>query len=584
MDKTLYLRISGKSRMTDCVPVEAGVLWVGTAPSCAVQLQGSGVGARHARLDLATDGKYGVVDLGSPAGTRVNGERVVTAGPLTDRDVVTFGEIEIRILRLEAPPRSPSASSAAARSAVSGTVLSSAPDGTEFAHESGPATAQHTVDERARPDAQMSSELLDAARRLHGRLLTELDLRRQDVASMSDEVLRDLATRILRPLVDAESTAAGVRGVDLLQLVLDEALGLGPLEPLLADEATREVMVNGADTIFVERDGCLERASMRFSGEIALRGIVERIVSPLGRRIDESSPMVDARLPDGSRVNVVIPPLAVRGTAVTIRRFGRHRIAAKDLLRFGSLDDRMLQFLEVCVRHRRNILVSGGTGSGKTTLLNVLSSLIPSSERVITIEDSAELAFDHPNLVSLETRPRNIEGRGEVTIRDLVRNALRMRPDRIVVGECRGGETLDMLQAMNTGHDGSLSTVHANSPRELLSRLEVMVLMSGVELPIAAIREQIASSVHLVVHQARFSSGSRRITRITEITGLVAGTIQTQDIFRFVPTASSGNDGSDGHFEACGHVPEFYEGLARSGSVIDLTPFVAGRAMRVEGI
>ena len=585
MEKTLYLRISGKSRMTDCVPVEAGVLWVGAAPSCVVQLQGSGIGARHARLDLATDGKYGVVDLGSPAGTRVNGERVVTAGPLTDRDVVTFGEVEIRILRLEAPPRSTTVSSTATRSSFPETVTGSESGGSEApaAQAPGPATTKNTVDDRARPDVQMSSELLDAARRLHGRLLTELDLRRQDVASMSDEVLRDLATRILRPLVDAESIAAGVRGVDLLQLVLDEALGLGPLEPLLADEATREVMVNGADTIFVERDGCLERASMRFSGEIALRGIVERIVSPLGRRIDESSPMVDARLPDGSRVNVVIPPLAVRGTAVTIRRFGRHRIAAKDLLRFGSLDDRMLQFLEVCVRHRRNILVSGGTGSGKTTLLNVLSSLIPSSERVITIEDSAELAFDHPNLVSLETRPRNIEGRGEVTIRDLVRNALRMRPDRIVVGECRGGETLDMLQAMNTGHDGSLSTVHANSPRELLSRLEVMVLMSGVELPIAAIREQIASSVHLVVHQARFSSGTRRITRITEITGLVAGTIQTQDIFRFVPTAASGNDGSDGHFEACGHVPEFYEGLTRSGSVIDLTPFVAGRALRLEG-
>jgi pilus assembly protein CpaF len=238
----------------------------------------------------------------------------------------------------------------------------------------------------------------------------------------------------------------------------------------------------------------------------------------------------------------------------------------------------MLRFLEVCVRGRRNILVSGGTGSGKTTLLNVLSSLIPSSERVITIEDSAELAFDHPNLVSLETRPRNIEGRGEVTIRDLVRNALRMRPDRIVVGECRGGETLDMLQAMNTGHDGSLSTVHANSPRELLSRLEVMVLMSGVELPIAAIREQIATSVHLVVHQARFSSGTRRITRITEITGLVGGTIQTQDIFRFIQSAAPGSDVGDGHFEACGHVPEFYEELARGGASVDLTPFVAGRS------
>jgi len=562
MERALYLRITGKSRETDCVPVESGVLWIGSSSSCPVKIQGAGIGARHARLDLASDGKYGVVDLGSPAGTRVNGERVVTAGPLTDRDVVSFGDVEIRILKLEAAPRLSSSAPAGESVATPDTENASATD--------------------IRP-AMMSSELLDAARRLHSRLLTELDLRRQDVASMSDSSLRDLATRILRPLVDAESVAAGVRGVDLLQLVLDEALGLGPLEPLLADEATREVMVNGADTIFVEREGRLERASMQFSGEIALRGIVERIVSPLGRRIDESSPMVDARLPDGSRVNVVIPPLAVRGTAVTIRRFGRHRITARDLLRFGSLDDRMLHFLEICVRHRRNVLVSGGTGSGKTTLLNVLSSLIPTSERVITIEDSAELAFDHPNLVSLETRPRNIEGRGEVTIRDLVRNALRMRPDRIVVGECRGGEALDMLQAMNTGHDGSLSTVHANSPRELLSRLEVMVLMSGVELPIAAIREQIASSVHLIVHQARFSSGTRRITRITEITGLVAGTIQTQDIFRFVQSPNSSGESSEGYFEACGHVPEFFEGLARNGAEVDLAPFAAGRLAQGEG-
>ncbi len=566
VERAMYLRISGKLRAADCVLVEAGVIWVGSGPSCSVQIEGAGIGSRHARLDLASDGKYGVVDLGSPAGTRVNGERVVTAGPLTDRDVVTFGDTEIRILRVEAPPRP--------------AVI----EPLEYLRtDVGDGDTGNAEDSEQRQQATptVSSDLLDAARKLHGRLLTELDLRRQDVASMSDEVLRDLATRILRPLVDAESVAAGVRGVDLLQLVLDEALGLGPLEPLLADEATREVMVNGANIIFVERNGRLERAPMQFSGEIALRGIVERIVSPLGRRIDESSPMVDARLPDGSRVNVVIPPLAVHGTAVTIRRFGRHRITADDLIRYASLDERMLRFLEVCVRYRRNILVSGGTGSGKTTLLNVLSSLIPSCERVITIEDSAELAFDHPNLVSLETRPRNIEGRGEVTIRDLVRNALRMRPDRIVVGECRGGETLDMLQAMNTGHDGSLSTVHANSPRELLSRLEVMVLMSGVELPITAIREQIASSVHLVVHQARFSSGTRRITRITEITGLVAGTIQTQDIFRFIPSAALGSEGGDGHFEACGHVPEFYEELARGGAAVDLTPFVAGRGPQV---
>ena len=553
----MQLQISNKSRGTECLPLAPGVHWVGRGAECSVKIESTGIGSRHARLDLASDGKFGIVDLGCPAGTRVNGERVVTAGPLCERDVVTFGDTDIRIL----PRVAPTDRATPGRGSGEGALPSGRTTSTRVAMVSE-ADSQHEV-----------QRLLEAARRLHERLLTELDLRRQDVASMADAALRELATRILEPLVDAEAAGAGVSGDELLRLVLDEALGLGPLETLLADEGIREVMVNGPDIIFVERGGRLERSSTRFSGEVALRGIVERIVSPLGRRIDEASPMVDARLPDGSRVNVVIPPLTVHGTAVTIRRFGRRRITAQDLLRLGSLDDRMLRFLEVCVRFRRNVLVSGGTGSGKTTLLNVLSSLIPTSERVITIEDSAELAFDHPNLVALETRPRNIEGRGEVTIRDLVRNALRMRPDRIVIGECRGGETLDMLQAMNTGHDGSLSTVHANSPRELLSRIEVMVLMSGVELPVAAIREQIASSVHLVVHQARFATGARRITRITEITGVVAGTIQTQDIFRFVPRPAEPDGEGGGHFEACGHVPQFYEELARSGIAIDLSPF-----------
>ena len=583
----MHLRVSHKSRGTECHAVRAGVHWVGRGADCSVQIGGSGIGSRHARLDLAADGKFGIVDLGSPAGTRVNGERIVTAGPLGERDVVTFGETELRVLPGELPidrgQRSAAqplpCSDAHAASRVRETDMQR--ETLHAVQQSGQRERPHEGRREGQREGQNDGQhevrrLLEAARRLHGRLLSELDLRRQDVASMADNTLRELATRILEPLVDAEAVGAGVPGGELLRLVLDEALGLGPLETLLADEGIREVMVNGPDTIFVERGGRLERSATRFSGETALRGIVERIVSPLGRRIDEASPMVDARLPDGSRVNVVIPPLAVHGTAVTIRRFGRRRITADDLLRLNSLDARMLQFLETCIRCRRNVLVSGGTGSGKTTLLNVLSALIPPGERVVTIEDSAELAFDHPNLVALETRPRNIEGRGEVTIRDLVRNALRMRPDRIVIGECRGGEALDMLQAMNTGHDGSLSTVHANSPREVLSRIEVMVLMSGVELPIGAIREQIASSVHIVVHQARFANGCRRITRITEITGVVGGTIQMQDIFRFVADNASAMGGGacgTGHFEACGHIPQFYESLLQGGAVIDLSLF-----------
>jgi len=533
--------------------VAAGRHWIGSGSDCIVRVEGVGVGARHARLDLAADGKHTLIDLGSPSGTRVNGERVVRAGPLGERDLIGVGETEIRILQ-----------SAAAPAAGADSEADSKAHSTDAANSADASTLARAAANAALP----------AARRLHDRLISELDLRRQDVASMSDLALREVATRILEPLVAAEAADAGLPAAELLGTVLDEALGLGPLESLLADDAVREIMVNGAATIFVERGGRLERAAVRFSGETALRGVVERIVSPLGRRIDDASPMVDARLPDGSRVNVVIPPLAVHGTCVTIRRFGRHRITAEDLLKHGSLDARMLEFLAVCVRDRRNVLVSGGTGSGKTTLLNVLSSLIPARERVITIEDAAELAFRHPNMVSLETRPRNIEGRGEVSIRDLVRNALRMRPDRIVVGECRGGETLDMLQAMNTGHDGSLSTVHANSPRELLSRLEVMVLMSGVELPIAAIREQIAGSIHIIVHQARFSCGTRRITRITEITGVVADTIQMQDIFCFRPAAGPETEGkSRGQFVATGHIPQFYEQRSRAGAAVDLSLF-----------
>ncbi len=539
---------SGRSAMD--LPIGAGTAWIGSGPDCEVRIQGRGVGARHARLDVTRDGRFSVVDLGCPAGTRVNGERVVTAGPLGPWDVVGVGDTEIRIVEVPA--------SAGAASA----------DG----------AATHDVAEST--GGIPGEAFLASARRAHQALLAQLDLRRRDVAGMSDAALRELAGGLLGPIALAEHQGRDIDADRLVAFVLDEALGLGPLEPLLGDDSIREIMVNGPDSIFVERAGRLSRAECRFSGEPALRGIVDRIVAPLGRRVDDASPMVDARLPDGSRVNVIVPPLALRGTAVTIRRFGRRRPAAEDLLANGTLDRDMLEFLQVCVLHRRNMIVSGGTGSGKTTLLNVLSSLIPREERVVTIEDSAELAFDHPNLVALETRSRNIEGRGEVSVRDLVRNALRMRPDRIVVGECRGGETLDMLQAMNTGHDGSLSTVHANSPRELLSRLEVMVLMSGVDLPIHAIREQIAAAINIVVHQVRFASGVRRITRITEVTGISAGVVQTQDIFVLDGAGGSATPSTGaGVFRATGHVPQFYEALSRSGLRLDLAPFLAAASV-----
>lgn len=546
----MHVHVSADGRAAVELPIEAGTTWVGSGPDCRVKVQGRGVGVRHARLDVTRDGRFSVVDLGCPAGTRVNGERVVTAGPLGPWDVVRVGDAELRIVEVSS---------------------------------AGAAPATERGAGREEPGAAMGlpgEAFLAAARRAHQSLLGQLDLRRRDISGMSDAALRELANGVLGPIAAAEHHVSGVDAGQLAGFVLDEALGLGPLEPLLGDDSVREIMVNGPDSIFIERGGRLTRAECRFSGEPALRGIVDRIVAPLGRRVDDASPMVDARLPDGSRVNVIVPPLALRGTAVTIRRFGKRRPAAEDLLANGTLSREMLEFLRVCVLHRRNMVVSGGTGSGKTTLLNVLSSLIPREERVVTIEDSAELAFDHPNLVSLETRARNVEGRGEVTVRDLVRNALRMRPDRIVIGECRGGETLDMLQAMNTGHDGSLSTVHANSPRELLSRLEVMVLMSGVDLPIHAIREQIAASINVVVHQARFPSGARRITRITEVTGMAAGVVQTQDIFALEGAGGTASpSGGAGVFRATGHVPQFYEALARSGMRLDLTPFLAAASM-----
>ncbi|NBU25267.1 MAG: FHA domain-containing protein [Gammaproteobacteria bacterium] len=511
-----------------------GVHFGGQAPECAIRLRGAGIAPRHLRIEMAPDGTYRLADLGGSAGTRVNGERVVVAAGLGGDDILRVGDTEFTVHLAPSP-------------------------------KAGPLPMAVWRPDRPPLAADRASGLfIEAANRAHRQLLRQLDLRRRDVSAMDDRELRAIATELLRPIAEEEGSRSSIDASQLHRFVLDEALGLGPLEALLADDDIREIMVNGPEQIFVESAGRLRATDARFSSETALRGIVERIVTPIGRRVDESSPMVDARLPDGSRVNIVVPPLALRGTALTIRRFGRSRLGAAQLLERGTLDEAMLEFLRCCVLLRRNMLVSGGTGSGKTTLLNVLSALIPPGERVVTIEDSAELAFDHANLVALETRPRNIEGRGEVTVRDLVRNALRMRPDRLVIGECRGGETLDMLQAMNTGHDGSLSTVHANSPRELLSRLEVMVLMSGVELPLAAIREQIASSVHLIIHQARLSCGTRRITHITEITGVTAGVVQTQDIFRH--TTGRG-------FHATGHVPQFLEGLGSAAERPDLRLF-----------
>jgi pilus assembly protein CpaF len=365
----------------------------------------------------------------------------------------------------------------------------------------------------------------------------------------------------------------GIEPQALVREVYNEALGLGPIEDLLEDQEITEIMVNGHKQVYIEKAGKLILTDRTFMNDDSVLAIIERIVSPIGRRIDESQPYVDARLPDGSRVNAIIHPLSLVGPCLTIRKFSKTPFTDQDMIRFGTFTPSMAEFFRLCVLLRKNIVVSGGTGSGKTTLLNVLSSYVPDSDRIVTIEDAAELRLDQEHIVRLEARPPNIEGKGAVAIRDLVRNALRMRPDRIIVGECRGSEALDMLQAMNTGHDGSLTTVHANSPRDVISRLETMVMMAGMDLPVRAIREQVASAIHLVVHESRFSDGTRKVSKVTEICGLESDHITMQDIFEYVQSGIDAEGRVIGQFRPTGAVPTFIEEIHTRGLKINRTMF-----------
>jgi len=392
--------------------------------------------------------------------------------------------------------------------------------------------------------------------RVQNRVIAELDPR-MDLTD-AERVRRTLEETFLSVLESEGIVLNRIERHRLFEAIVAEILGYGPIEPLLKDDTVTEIMVNGPKQVWVERNGKLEKTTIQFDDDDHVMRIIDRIVSPLGRRIDESSPMVDARLPDGSRINAVIPPISLVGPCLTIRKFSRDPLTVDDLIRFGTMTPEIAQFLEACVQARLNIVVSGGTGSGKTTLLNVLSSFIPGDERIVTIENAAELQLRQEHVVTLESRPPNIEGKGEVTIRDLVINALRMRPDRIVVGECRGGEALDMLQAMNTGHDGSMTTVHSNSPRDTLHRLETMVLMAGMDLPVRAIREQIASALDLIVHMARLKDGSRKIVAITEVQGMEGDVIVLQDIFVFEQTGYE-NGKVLGRIKPTGIRPKFVE-------------------------
>jgi pilus assembly protein CpaF len=427
-----------------------------------------------------------------------------------------------------------------------------------------------------RTDPPPASPVGELAHALHRTLVDRLDL--AALETLADE--RQVAARVrqaVAELLRSEPTplAQGERDA-LVEQVLHEVTGLGPIEPLVRDPAVSDILVNGPREVYVERGGRLERVPLQFRDGAHLLAVIDRIVSRVGRRVDEASPMVDARLPDGSRVNAIIPPLAVDGAVLSIRRFGASLTPAR-LVELGALTDGMLALLGACVRARLNVLIAGGTGSGKTTLLNALSAFIPPSERVITIEDAAELRLQQPHVVRLETRPPNAEGRGEVVTRDLVKNALRMRPDRIIVGEVRAAEALDMLQAMNTGHEGSLATVHANSPRDALARLETMVLFAGTALPDRAVREQVASALDLVVQVSRLSDGARRVVSIAEVTGMEGEVVQLQEIARFRRQGVLADGTVAGHFEATGVRPRFAAQVALAGIELPPSLFAEGR-------
>jgi pilus assembly protein CpaF len=517
-----------------------GAAVIGRDPSCDIVLASGEVSRRHAAIEI----KGGAILLtdNSANGTLVNGQLVVRATvPVDPTAALRIGPYD---LLLKVNP---------------------------YALASVEATPNRTVDPGK---GVVPGEM---RRRIHRQLLDNLDLVTLDRKKMDDPAMRPKVQAALRRIIGeiGAQLPASADKERLIAEMTDEALGLGPLEQLLADDTVSEIMVVTPQTIFVERHGRIELTDLRFTDDETVRAVIERIVTPLGRRIDESTPLVDARLKDGSRVNGIIKPLSIRGACITIRKFAKRALSLEDLIQVGTLTPQIARFLTRSVTVKKNILVSGGTGSGKTTLLNVFSGSIPSVERIITIEDAAELRLPQPHVVSLESRPPNLEGKGEITIRDLVRNALRMRPDRIIVGECRGGEALDMMQAMNTGHEGSMTTIHANSPREALVRLETLCLMAGLQLPSAAVREQIAQSIHLVVHQARLSDGSRRITSVSEVAGLDEnGDIRVRDIFEFVRTDTGPRGEVIGEFRLTGYLPSFLDQFITHGLVRDARDYL----------
>ena len=436
--------------------------------------------------------------------------------------------------------------------------------------------SQGSIGANGQPGGKNLEEL---KRQIHSKLVERLDFTR--IKDLSSESMRKDIRRVIEHLCDTENPLLNrIEREKLIEEVLDETLGFGPLEVLLKDPTISDILVNGAKKVYVERRGKLEKTDVTFRDNDHLMQIIDRIVSKVGRRVDETNPMVDARLPDGSRVNAVIPPISLDGASLSIRRFGSNPLKLEDLLNYKAFTPEMAMLLEACIKARLNVVISGGTGCGKTTLLNTLSSFIPHDERVVTIEDAAELQLQQDHVVRLETRPPNIEGKGAVTTRDCVKNALRMRPERIIIGECRGGETLDMLQAMNTGHAGSMTTLHANTPREALSRLETMIMMGGIELPIKAMRQQISAAVDLIIQANRLQGGPRKITSITEVNNMEQDVIIMQEIFRYKQLGVDQNGRAYGQFEATGVRPSFVQRLEQKGVKLPANMFAERVLMR----
>lgn len=557
MAEKLQLLIQHEGAAEQRFSLPYGIYTLGQDKQNKIVLQDPSVSWKHAVLSVG-EHELTIEDLNSNTGTYLEGERIRDRHEFALGQRIQLGTYALQILSTEPKPK---AEPAPKPEPVKPQTTQAVPSRTSLPPQK-PLSAEGRI--RRNIKQQVHQELLD-----------RLDLRRMTAENIEESGLQTRARELVDQIIHdvRDRLPQGIDPQKLADEIYNEAVKLGPLEDYLADDSITEIMVNGHDQIYLEKEGRLERGTTTFVDDNSVQAIIERIVAPLGRRIDESSPYVDARLPDGSRVNAIIHPLSLVGPCITIRKFSKVPFTVDKLIEFGAITRGLALFADICVKMRKNIIISGGTGTGKTTFLNVISGYLPHNERILTVEDAAELQLPQEHVVRLEARPANIEGSGAITIRDLVRNALRMRPDRIVVGECRGGEALDMLQAMNTGHEGSLTTVHANSPRDAVARLETMVLMAGMELPIRAIREQIGSAIQIIIHLSRFQDGSRRVAKMTEVCGLEGDRIVLQDLFEFKQTGLDPDGKVLGHLAPTGNVPTFIQDIQARGLELDPAVF-----------